>query len=90
MTFRWILNGVILKNGNMIPKRSEIAIKVYRNIPSLAERDLKSGPILMLGIRSCILRNFLSRNALLDACLSLQLSITLQDTLRSVHVFIRG
>ena len=90
MTFRWILNGGILKNGNMIPKRSEIAIKVYRNTHSKAEIDLKSGPILMLGIRSCILRNFLSRNALLDACLSLQCSFTLQETLQPVHVFIRG
>ena len=27
------INEVILKNGNMIPKRSEIAIKVYRNSP---------------------------------------------------------
>ena len=35
MTFRWILNEVILKNGNMIPKRSEIAIKVYRNSPKI-------------------------------------------------------
>ena len=65
MTFRWILNEVILKNGNMIPKRSEIAIKVYRNSPCLAEIDLKSGPILRLGIRSRILKNFLSRNTLL-------------------------
>ena len=65
MTFRWILNEVIFKNGNMVPKRSEIAIKVYRNSPSYAEIDLKSGPILRLGIRSRILRNFLSRNTLL-------------------------
>ena len=72
MTFRWILNEVIFKNGNVIPKRSEIAIKVYKNSPSLAKIDLKSEPILTLGIRSRISRNFLSRNALLDACLSLQ------------------